>query len=72
MLSFLRSDQVDLRAGRSQRAIWLTLLFYTKKKQFSHISKVEPNASSVRQSVFANFFPHNITFILKSPSIHNR
>ena len=43
-----------------------------KKQDFRHIAEIEANAPSVRRTILADFFPNNIPFIRKPPSLHNR
>lgn len=68
MLAFYRPDQIHLRSARIERTIFLP--FYSKKQYFCNISEIKTYASSIRHSVFSDFFPNNICLIFKSPGLH--
>ena len=70
MLSLHGTKQVNLRSCRIQSAVGSAFFLDSKKQKLRDISEIKPDASAVRLSVFSDFFPHNIRFIVKTPRFH--
>lgn len=71
MFTLLSSYQINLGTGWRKCSVWRTLFFDSKQKHFGYIPKIKSNTATIRLPIFAYLFPNDITFILKSPCIHN-
>ena len=69
MLSFHRSYQINLAAGRIKGPIVVS--FDSEKENFGDISEIETNATAVGKTIFTDFFPDDIGLVFKAPCFEN-
>src|SRR6185312_2785350 len=69
MFSLPRGKIVHLSSSRLKRTCVLTA--NAEQKNLSDVTEVEPNTPTVRSSIFPDFVPDEIAFVLKAPGLHD-
>ena len=69
MLAFASAKQIYLASARSKRP--RVLAANAKQNEFSDITEIKPDSATVRASIFADFVPNDVGFIVETPGFHD-
>jgi len=70
VLALAARDVIDLTAASLQRPGILAP--NTEQNHLGHVSEIESNAPAVRSTIFADFMPDDIGFLVEAPCLHHR